>query len=323
VAWGDNSSDSVLTASAQGSLGSATHTYTEEGTYTVTVTVRDGNGDTSQASFHVAVADAALQGTATPVNAVEGQAVTNVQVATFTDADPAGTANDYTATVRWGDGETSTGSISASGNGFVVTASKPHPYAEQGSYTVQVSIQDAGGATTDVTTISAGTVSTFAAPVGLDYPQGMAMDGSGNLYVANIQSGTITRITPAGVASTFASGLNGPTGLAFDSSGNLYVANAWTNSVIEITPAGALSAFVASGLDNPQGLAFDASGDLYVANYYNNTVSEVTPGGVVSTFVSSGLTNPVGLSFDSSGNLYVANFGANSVSKVTPGGVFD
>ncbi|MBV9123371.1 MAG: hypothetical protein JO112_08445, partial [Planctomycetes bacterium] len=149
------------------------------------------------------MADAPLSAIARPVSAVEGQGVSNVQVATFTDADPNGQAGDYTATIQWGDGDTSAGSISAGTGDFVVTASKPHPYAEEGSYTVSISIHDVGGATTDVTTFAAGAVSTLAAPVGLDSPQGLAIDGSGNLYVANlgnnsIRNNSITKITPAG-----------------------------------------------------------------------------------------------------------------------------
>jgi hypothetical protein len=324
INWGDGGPTSTGSISFNGNTYtvSGVHTYAEEGSYPISIAVSDAGGQTTTITGTATVADAPLHATATPVSAAEGQPVTNVQVAAFTDDDPNGSVGDYTATLTWGDGETSTGNIIASGGGFAVAASKPHPYAEEGPYNVQVSIQDAGGATTDATTVTAGSVSTFAAPVGLSYPQGMAMDGSGNLYVANLQSNSITRITPAGVASTFvASGLSGPDGLAFDGGGNLYVANTGNNSVSKVTPAGVVSTFVTSGLNDPQGLAFDGGGNLYVANYSNSTVSKVSPAGVVSTFVSSGLTNPVGLAIDGSGNLYVANFWANSVSKVTAGGV--
>ena len=133
----------------------------------------------------------------------------------------------------------------------------------------------------------------------------------------------MSKVTPAGVVSTFASGFSDPNALAFDAAGNLYVANGDNSdsTVDKVTPAGVVSTF-ASGFDNPDALAFDA-GNLYVANYFGNTVSKVTPAGVVSTF-ASGLSGPDGLAFDAAGNLYVANYSANSietVNKVTPAGV--
>src|SRR5208337_3322479 len=166
-------------------------------------------------------------------------------------------------------------------------------------------------------------VSTFVpSNAGLDGPYCMSFDASGNLYVANAENNTISKVTPAGTVSTFvSSGLSDPSGLAFDSSGNLYVANYSGNTISKVTPGGTVSTFVSSGLSGPGDLAFDASGNLYVANYSGNTISKVTPGGTVSTFVSSGLSGPGGLAFDASGNLYIVNGGANTISKVTPAGV--
>jgi hypothetical protein len=68
-------------------------------------------------------------------------------VASFTDADPKGTADDYTATIAWGDGANSAGAVSANGRGgFDVTGS--HSYARTGLYVIGVIITDAGGSTT-------------------------------------------------------------------------------------------------------------------------------------------------------------------------------
>ena len=72
----------------------------------------------------------------------------------------------------------------------------------------------------------------------------------------------MSKVTPAGVVSQFASGFLQPFGLAFHA-GNLYVANSETSTVSEVTPAGTVSTF-ASGLIGPVGLAFDAAGNLYV-----------------------------------------------------------
>jgi hypothetical protein len=167
--------------------------------------------------------------------------------------------------------------------------------------------------------LRAQTVSTFAS--GFIYPNGLAFDTAGNLYVVNNLDFTVSMVTPGGAVSTFASGIYHPAGLAFDTdtSGNLYVASRSSSTVSKITPGGVTSTF-ASGFSNPYGLAFDTSGNLFVANYTANTVSEVTPGGVVSTF-ASGFSGPYGLAFDTAGNLYVTNFNVGTVSKVTPGGV--
>ena len=73
------------------------------------------------------------------------------------------------------------------------------------------------------------------------------------------------------VSTFVSSGLDYPEGLAFDAAGNLYVANSGNNTISEVTPAGAVSTFVSSGLNGPDGLAFDAAGNLYVANLDGNT----------------------------------------------------
>jgi sugar lactone lactonase YvrE len=132
-------------------------------------------------------------------------------------------------------------------------------------------------------------------------------------------TGSVTKITPGGAESTFASGLGTPYGMAFDSSGNLYV-NA--GSVIKITPGGVESTF-ASGFTSPGGLSFDPSGNLYAVDEFSGSIYKVTPGGAVSTFASGyGNNQLTGDAIDSSGNLYVAEELANSgaILKFTPGG---
>lgn len=150
-----------------------------------------------------------------------------------------------------------------------------------------------------------GTVSTFAGTAGepgtvdgsgnaarFDSPQGLAIDGSGNLYVADTGNHAIRKITPAGVVSTFAglvrvSGnadgngtaarFNRPRRIAIDTSGNLYVTEAGNNDVRKITPAGVVSTF-ATSLKFPEtadldalttvaygAIAVDAAGNVYVA----------------------------------------------------------
>ena len=94
----------------------------------------------------------------------------------------------------------------------------------------------------------------------------------------------VSKVTPTGAVSAFASGFSFPFGLAFDAAGNLYVASN-NNTVSKVTPAGVVSTF-ASGFNNPIGLAFDAAGNLYVAN--GTTVSKVTVPSVSVPFTLGG-----------------------------------
>jgi len=146
----------------------------------------------------------------------------------------------------------------------------------------------------------------------------LAVDNNGNLYVANEGSGMVSKVTPAGMVSTFASGFNEPIALACDTSGNLYVANEGNGTISKVTPAGMVSTF-ASRFGDPTALACDANGNLYVADYDYSTVSKITPGGVDSLYASE-VFNPNGLAFDASGNLYEADV-AGLIIKITTGGV--
>jgi hypothetical protein len=138
-----------------------------------------------------------------------------------------------------------------------------------------------------------GSVSIFATAV--DNPDGLAFDRSGNLFVANYYAQTISKITPDGTVSTFASLSSGRlTALAFDAAGNLYVVCLDGYVIQKITPGGSISTF-ATGEVWPNDLAFDQSGNLYVADYIANRVEWVGPaGGSVSTF-ATGFSNPSGI----------------------------
>jgi sugar lactone lactonase YvrE len=305
-----------------------------------------------------------LSGTGINITATEGAPFTGT-VATFTDTNTAAAAGDFTATIRWGDGSSSAGTITGSAGSFTVQGS--HTYAQEGSSAVSVSINGLAGVSTDLRTVSAGTVSTFVPPdlaspgaltfdssgnlyvanygggspgnevlrVGangigslflhdngqLDYPRALATDSSGNLYLAN--SNGVFKISPDGSVSSFPGGGNQPDALTFAPNGDLYIAYLGNNTVGKVTPGGVVSTFASVTLGGQDAMAFDSSGNLFVADYLSSTVSKITADGVVSTFLSSGLSYPVGLAFDSGGNLYVANGGSNGygpIIKVTPNG---
>jgi hypothetical protein len=144
IAWGDGSTSAGQIDALGGGYFTVSggHTYAEEGSFPFSITITDAGHATATAGGTAAVADAGLTATGGKLTAVEGASFSGV-VASFTDADPNGSASDYSATVDWGDGTTSSGTIAAASGGFVVTAD--HVYAEVGTFTAHVTIQDAGG----------------------------------------------------------------------------------------------------------------------------------------------------------------------------------
>jgi hypothetical protein len=163
VNWGDGTTStcpSIPTSSCSitGSNGSyavlGTHTYAEEGTYGVSVSVADSllSVNSGSETGSAGVADAAIVASAVTITPKTTGVAFTTSVATFTDADPNGTASDYTASISWGDGTSSACpaaapapcSITSSSGGFVVTAT--HTYSTHATNTpVTVAISDVGG----------------------------------------------------------------------------------------------------------------------------------------------------------------------------------
>src|SRR5207253_2623665 len=122
-----------------------TNTYAEEGGYSVTVAITD-HGASATANSTANVADAALAASAKTVTPTEGKSFSGV-VASFSDADPNGTSTDYSATIKWGDGQTSAAAITA----ISLHDALPiwtNTYAEEGGYSVTVAITDHGASAT-------------------------------------------------------------------------------------------------------------------------------------------------------------------------------
>ncbi|HEV3447448.1 MAG TPA: matrixin family metalloprotease, partial [Gemmataceae bacterium] len=145
VDWGDNSSSSA-SATASGSLVTikGNHAY-EEGSYIATTTFSQGTAFSVIVDSPVSVADGALTPASSALSKPQGLPL-NIQVATFTDADPVGTISDFTTSINWGDGTTSAGTVTQPGGvgtTFVVTGS--HTYRVAGADTVTVTINDVGG----------------------------------------------------------------------------------------------------------------------------------------------------------------------------------
>ncbi|MCX6950586.1 MAG: hypothetical protein NTV51_00115, partial [Verrucomicrobia bacterium] len=161
---------------------------------------------------------------------------------------------------------------------------------------------------------TSGSVDGTGAAAQFSSPYGVAVDSSGNVFVADAGNNTIRKITPAGVVTTlagrdgsnagYADGVGGnarfnnPSGIATDSAGNLYVSDTNNHIIRKIVAASGAVTTVAGSATNkgssdgiataarfsgPTGLAVDSSGNLYVADTGNATIRKVAAGGVVST----------------------------------------
>ncbi len=150
---------------------------------------------------------------------------------------------------------------------------------------------------------------------GLNAPQGLAADASGNVYIADTGNNRILRETPAGGGAftqsvLFNTGLSAPVGVAVDNAGDVYISDTGNKRVLlEMLSGGSYTQSVVpiSGLGSPQGLAVDASGNLYVADATNGNVIKLAMGSAPSlTFASTAAGST---SSDSPQTVTVANIG--------------
>jgi fibronectin-binding autotransporter adhesin len=165
IDWGDGASSSgTIPTGGSNFTVRGRHTYADAGHPDLVTTVRDicspGSGS---AHSPVTIADAPLTATGMPVSAYARYPAT-VVVATFTDGNPLATADDFTATVDWGDGTTGPATVTARpGGGFQVTGTTT--YKTPDSYPVAVAIADVGGSTATATTTA--TISAAPPPASL------------------------------------------------------------------------------------------------------------------------------------------------------------
>jgi hypothetical protein len=148
IDWGDGTT-TAGTIAANGAGGfkvTGTHTYAEEGTFAIAISVADAGGSSTVVNSSAGVADAPLTASPVTVNSKEGASFSGV-VGNFRDGNSNPDLADFSASIDWGDGTTTTGAIAANGaGGFKVTGT--HTYAEEGTFAIAISVQDAGGSST-------------------------------------------------------------------------------------------------------------------------------------------------------------------------------
>ena len=125
-----------------------------------------------------------------------------------------------------------------------------------------------------------------------------------------------------GAAITIASGFNYPAGVAVDSTGNVYVADQLNSAIKMIPSGGGTPVTLGSGFHQPTGVAVDGSGNVFVADQLNNAIKEIPAGGGAVVTIGSGFNQPYGVSVDGAGNVYVGDTGTGTVKKITPVGGF-
>jgi sugar lactone lactonase YvrE len=194
-------------------------------------------------------------------------------------------------------------------------------------------------------------------------PTGVAVDGAGNIYIADVGDHTIRKVTAGGAVTTFA-GISGQAGsgdgagtsasflypyaLAVDGGGNVYVADSGNQNIRKITAGGTVTTLAgtpgvvgsadgsgaAAQFNDPQGIAVDGAGNVYVSDTNNSTIRMISPAGNVTTLAGSagqtGSTDgtgssarfnyPFGIVADNGGNVYVADFENSTIRKIAPGG---
>ena len=158
------------------------------------------------------------------------------------------------------------------------------------------------------------------------YPNGLAVDGIGNVYVTDAGNSTVSRIPPGCITSGCVTQMGGnfrqPVGVAVDESGNIYVADI-AATVSEMSPTCVSSTCVTilgGGFSQPYGVAVDAGGNVYVADHYTRLVS-VMPAACASAScvvpLVGGFNAPFGMAVDGGGSVYVTE--PNEISRLPPG----
>ena len=159
----------------------------------------------------------------------------------------------------------------------------------------------------------------------LNWPQGLVLDGSGNLYIADTGNNRVRKVTPAGIITTFAgtgvygySGDDGPatsakladpTAVAVNSQGNVYIADSDNNRIRMVSTSGAITTVAGNGTEGfagdgqaatsakisyPKAIALDNAGNLYIADANNYRVRMVSKAGTINTVAGNGTSGNSG-----------------------------
>jgi Ca2+-binding RTX toxin-like protein len=235
---------------------------------------------------------------------------------TATVTTPSGYPPPTHGLITFYDGTTPLGSASLAGSpataSFTTAAMAPGPHTITARYSGDsLFAASASG-------VQPASAQSVVLDTGLSYPTGVAVDGAGDVLIADSGNNRVVELKPDGTQTTIASGLNGPTGVAVDGAGDVFIADNYNFRVVEVRPDG-IQTTVGSGLNRPAGVAVDGAGDLFIADTYNNRVVEVRPDGTQTTILS-GLNHPTGVAVNGTGDLFIADSFNHRVVEVRPDG---
>ena len=156
---------------------------------------------------------------------------------------------------------------------------------------------------------------------GLSDPTGVAVDGAGDVFIADSGNNRVVEVPAGGGASiTLASGLSFPSGVAVDGAGNVFIADSSNDRVVEVPAGGGSQVILYATSSTIAGVAVDGAGDLFVSYYNSGSVVKLPAGGGAPTTVASGLSDPYGVAVDGAGDVFIADSGNNRVVEIPAGG---
>ena len=201
----------------------------------------------------------------------------------------------------------------------------------------------------------------------LFFPAGVAVDGAGNLFIADQYNARVRKVDSAGVITTVAGlgnhGFSGdgspataarlffPADVAVDGAGNLFIADTWNQRIRKVDTAGVITTVAGTGRSGfsgdggpapaarlffPAGVAVDGAGNLFIADRGNYRIRKVDTAGVITTVAGTGRSGfsgdggpapaarlffPAGVAVDGAGNLFIADQGNYRIRKVDTAGV--
>ncbi|HXP50350.1 MAG TPA: hypothetical protein VN922_10365, partial [Bacteroidia bacterium] len=243
-------------------------------------------------------------------------------------------------------------------SGIVYDGSGNLYVADNWNHKIRKVVIATGVVTTLAGTGGIGSADGIGTAASFNYPSDVALDGAGNLYVADYDNNEIRKVVIAtGAVTTFAGSttsgttdgtgtsarFNQPEGLACDGT-NLYVSDYTNNRIRQIvlstgvvtTLAGSTNGYTdgtgtSAQFYLPEGLATDGHGDLYVGDFSNNRIRKVviSTGGVTTLAgstqgsangIDSSATfyNPDGMYVDGGGNIFLADYNNNQIRKIVP-----